>query len=109
MKITCKYQVLFGQVQVQVLWHFHTPSTQVNQVLINMYLSTSTVQSVLDPNPVLYITQDTLKAMLVVFFCTHKTYLYAQNEISYEYIQILFKNYIQLHKFANCNSANYDV
>ena len=24
------------------------------------------------------------------FFCTHKTYLYAQNEISYEYIQILF-------------------
>ena len=46
MKITCKYQVLFGQVQV--LWHFHTPSTQVHQVLINMYLSTSTV---LDPNP----------------------------------------------------------
>ena len=44
MKITCKYQVLFGQVQVQVqvLWHFHTPSTQVHQVLINMYLSTST-------------------------------------------------------------------
>ena len=25
--------------------------------------------------------------MRVVFFCTHKTYLYAQNEISYEYIQ----------------------
>ena len=50
MKITCKYQVLFGQVQVQVqvLWYFHTPSTQVHQVLINMYLSTSTV---LDPNP----------------------------------------------------------
>ena len=24
------------------------------------------------------------------FFCTYKTYLYAQNEISYEYIQILF-------------------
>ena len=50
MKITCKYQFLFGQVQVQVqvLWHFHTLSTQVHQVLINMYLSTSTV---LDPNP----------------------------------------------------------
>ena len=50
MKITYKYQVLFGQVQVQVqvLWHFHTPSTQVQQVLINMYLSTSTV---LNPNP----------------------------------------------------------
>ena len=48
MKITCKYQVLFGQVQEQVLWHFHTPSTQVHQVLINIYLSTSTV---LDPNP----------------------------------------------------------
>ena len=26
----------------------------------------------------------------VFFFCTYKTYLYAQNEISYEYIQILF-------------------
>ena len=24
------------------------------------------------------------------FFCTHKTYLYAQNKILYEYIQILF-------------------
>ena len=24
-----------------------------------------------------------------IFFCTYKTYLYAQNEISYEYIQIL--------------------
>ena len=28
--------------------------------------------------------------MRVVFFRTYKTYLYAQNEISYEYIQILF-------------------
>ena len=37
-------------------------------------------------------TQDAREAMRVVFFCTHvhKTYLYAQNEISYEYIQILF-------------------
>ena len=26
--------------------------------------------------------------MRVVFFCAHKTYSYAQNEISYEYIQI---------------------
>ena len=34
--------------------------------------------------------QDAREAMRVVFFCTHKTYLYAQNEISYEYIQILF-------------------
>ena len=24
-----------------------------------------------------------------IFFCTYKTYLYAQHEISYEYIQIL--------------------
>ena len=38
----------------------------------------------------LYITQDAREAMRVVFFCTHKTYLYAQNEISYECIQILF-------------------
>ena len=39
---------------------------------------------------ILSITQDAREAMRVVFFCTHKTYLYAQNEISYEYIQILF-------------------
>ena len=45
------------------------------------------------------IQQDAREAMCVVFFCTYKTYLYAQNEISY----------IKLHKFANCNSANYDV
>ena len=34
--------------------------------------------------------QDAREAMHVVFFCTSKTYLYAQNKISYEYIQILF-------------------
>ena len=34
--------------------------------------------------------QDAREAMRVVFFCTRKTYLYAQNEISYEYIQISF-------------------
>ena len=41
---------------------------------------------------ILYITQDAREAMRVVFFCTCKTYLYmyAQNEIFYEYIQILF-------------------
>ena len=45
-----------------------------------------------------------------IFFCyTYKTYLYAQNEISYEYIQLLFANCIKLHEFANCNSANYNV
>ena len=34
--------------------------------------------------------QDAREAMRVVFFCTYKMYLYAQNEISYEYIPILF-------------------
>ena len=34
--------------------------------------------------------QDAREVMRVVFFCTHKMYLYAQNEISYEYIQMLF-------------------
>ena len=29
--------------------------------------------------------QDAREAMRVVFFCTHEMYLYAQNEISYEY------------------------
>ena len=38
----------------------------------------------------LMLEQDAREAMRVVFFCTYKTYLYAQNEISYEYIQILF-------------------
>ena len=40
----------------------------------------------------LYITQDAREAMRVVFFCTCKTYLYmyAQNKICHEYIQILF-------------------
>ena len=54
------------------------------------------------------IKQDAREAMRVVFFRTYKMYLYAQNEISYEYIQI-FKNYIKLHEFANCNSFNYDA
>ena len=36
------------------------------------------------------LKQDAREAMRVVFFCTYKIYLYAQNEISYEYIQILF-------------------
>ena len=34
--------------------------------------------------------QDAREAMRVVFFCTYKMYLYAQNKISYKYIQILF-------------------
>ena len=34
--------------------------------------------------------KDAREAMRVVFFCTYKSYLYTQNEISYEYIQILF-------------------
>ena len=37
-----------------------------------------------------YTKQDAREAMRVVFFCTYKMYLYAQNEISYEYVQILF-------------------
>ena len=47
--------------------------------------------------------------MRVVFFCTRKTYLYAQNEISYDYIHILFEKLYSIDEFANCNSANYDV
>ena len=41
---------------------------------------------------ILYITQDAREAMRVVFFCTYKTYLYAQNEISYnQYSNIILK------------------
>ena len=38
------------------------------------------------------VKQDAREAMRVVFFCTCKTYLYmyAQNKICHEYIQILF-------------------
>ena len=34
------------------------------------------------------LKQDAREAMRVFFFCTYKTYLYALNGISYEYIQI---------------------
>ena len=42
--------------------------------------------------------QDARGAMRVVFFCTYKTYLYAQNKISYEYIQLI----IVLKIILNC-------
>ena len=57
----------------------------------------------------LYITQDAREAMRVVFsvltkrICMHKT-KFLMNTFKY-----CFKNYIKLHKFVNCNSANYDV
>ena len=53
--------------------------------------------------------QDAREAMRVVFsvltkrICMHKTKL-LMNIFKY-----CFKNYIKLHEFANCNSANYDV
>ena len=43
-----------------------------------------------------HFKQDAREAMRVVFFCTHKTYLYAQNEISYEYIPFALKIYTNL-------------
>ena len=59
---------------------------------------------------ILYITQDAREAMRVVFFsvltkriCMHKT------KFSINIFKYCFKNYIKLHEFANCNSANYDV
>ena len=53
--------------------------------------------------------QDAREAMRVVFsvltkrICMHKT-KFLMNIFKY-----CFKNYIKLHEFANCNSANYDV
>ena len=35
----------------------------------------------------LYITQDAREAMRVVFFCTYKMYLYAQNSGNFEEIK----------------------
>ena len=58
---------------------------------------------------ILSITQDAREAMRVVFsvltkrICMHKT-KYLMNIFKY-----CFKNYIKLHEFANCNSANYYV
>ena len=55
------------------------------------------------------IEQDAREAMRVVFsvltkrICMHKT-KFLMNTFKY-----CFKNYIKLHKFVNCNSANYDV
>ena len=43
------------------------------------------------------------------FFCTYKTYLYAQNYFLKNIFKYCFKSYIKLHEYANCNSANYDV
>ena len=47
--------------------------------------------------------QDAREAIRVVFFCTYKA-KFLMNIFKY-----CFKNYIKLHEFANCNSANYDV
>ena len=58
---------------------------------------------------ILYITQDAREAMRVVFsvltkrMCMHKT-KFLMNIFKYG-----SKNYIKLHEFANCNSANYDI
>ena len=43
------------------------------------------------------------------FFCTYKTYLYAQNYFRKNKFKYCFKSYVKLHEYANCNSANYDV
>ena len=53
--------------------------------------------------------QDAREAMRVVFFCTYKMYLYAQNYFLKNIFKYCFKSYIKLHEYANCNSANYDV
>ena len=57
----------------------------------------------------IYNKQDAREAMRVVFsvltkrICMHKT------NFLRTYSNIVFKNYIKLHEYANCNSANYDV
>ena len=57
------------------------------------------------------LKQDAREAMRVVFFCTYKTYLYAQKKgFLMNIFKYCLKNYIKLNEFANCNSANnYDV
>ena len=53
--------------------------------------------------------QDAREAMRVVFsvltkrICMHKT------KFLINIFKYCFKNYIKLHEFANCSSANYDV
>ena len=56
-----------------------------------------------------HIKQDAREAMRVFFsvltkrICMHKT-KFLMNIFKY-----CFKDYIKLHEFANCNSANYDA
>ena len=64
---------------------------QLITLILNILYNTSTFPEQWSEEIVIPIyKQDAREAMRVVFLCTHKTYLYAQNEISYEYIQILF-------------------
>ena len=71
----------------------------------------SKIESVNQSKPCtqIYLQQDAREAMRVVFsvltkrICMHKT-KFLMNIFKY-----CFKNYIKLHEFANCNSANYDV
>ena len=53
----------------------YLPTTRTEQ-------SSIMIDSVFSNNIIEYRKQDAREAMRVVFFCTRKTYLYAQNEIS---------------------------
>ena len=56
----------------------------------SLYISHQNRSIITENCTVSIFKQDAREAMRVVFFYTHKTYLYAQNEISYGYIQVLF-------------------
>ena len=58
---------------------------------------------------ILSITQDAREAMRVVFFVLTKRICLHKTKFRMNIFKYCFKNYIKLHEFANCNSANYDV
>ena len=58
---------------------------------------------------ILYITQDAREAMRVVFSVLTKRICMHESKYLINIFKYCFKNYIKLHEFANCNSANYDV
>ena len=69
--------------------HYRTMYMYINFQQIRVIRSVKTVHTNIFANN-RKLQQDAREVMRVVFFCTRKTYLYAQNEISYEYIQTLF-------------------
>ena len=58
---------------------------------------------------ILSITQDAREAMRVVFSVLTNRICMQRTKFLMNIFKYCFKNYVKLHEFANCNSANYDI